>query len=376
MDPTRKIGNTEKNPQIIDVVYAGGTISSMTTSEGHREGGHAQDLVELLHEHSPELELDIELGEKQFAYTCLSENLTHKDQELLAEMVGQGLENNTHGVFVSHGTDSLEQTARLLDQQFGSQLNQSGKKVIITAANEDLEHPETDAWDNLQFALESFSSDAPAGVYVAFHGKLIPASEVVKMPYNYQQEATFVSSLDPEYEMAFSQQAEDDAVKIAALQEVLGTPVTVSDVIQYDVNVIRDNHEELINYVTEHNVSAVLLNLYHSGSANTATPGQSVVELVKKLREENGVVFFGVTENGEPTNLHKYETSVKLREAGVVPLYNMSKAVAKKKLEIFADEDPDVMVAKMLNNQVGEIDRSLIIEADVLDLIDLYTTSV
>lgn len=53
MDPTLKLGELSSNKKKIEVVYAGGTISLITTEEGHREGGHAQDLIDLLQDHSP-----------------------------------------------------------------------------------------------------------------------------------------------------------------------------------------------------------------------------------------------------------------------------------------------------------------------------------
>lgn len=373
IDPTQKLGNIDRNPQTIEVVYAGGTISSMATTEGHREGGYAQDLVELLREHSPELDLAIELGDKQYAYTGLSENLTREDQERIAGSVAEGIEKDSNGVFVSHGTDSLEQTALLLHERFDENLKQSGKKVIITAANEDLEHPQTDAWDNLQFALESFWAEVPGGVYVAFHGKLIPADEVVKMPYGYNEHATFTSVHDPEYAPAQQQQRLADKEQIAALHEKMGSNPAIGETMLYDANVIRPDHQPLLNYLASHNVKAILLNLYHSGTANTVTPGQSVAELVGRLHKEKGIVFFGVTENGEPTDLHSYETSVELRRAGVVPLYTMSKAVAEAKLRLLADEDPDMMVVKMLKSRAGEIDETQIIDDDIVELIEFYS---
>lgn len=42
-----KIVYPQKN---IEVIYAGGTISSLVTSAGYREGGHVVDLMGLLRE--------------------------------------------------------------------------------------------------------------------------------------------------------------------------------------------------------------------------------------------------------------------------------------------------------------------------------------
>ncbi|MFO0970862.1 MAG: asparaginase domain-containing protein [Candidatus Saccharimonadales bacterium] len=374
MDPTQKIGELDRPLPRIEVVYAGGTISSITTDAGHREGGHEQDLIVLLKEHSDTTAtLGIEIGARAFVYTGLSENLTREDQLHIAEQVGISIAGEeSDGVLVSHGTDSLEQTALLFHEMFGEYAREHDKKVIITASNENLDHPNTDAWGNLEFALRSFDSGEQGGVYVAFHDRLIPANEVVKIPY-INGASTFVSKNSQEYQEAVATQQSVADKLIKDLREVVtdckGQP---QEVCVYGVNTIRSDHQELLDYVQAHDVQAVLLILYHSGTANTLTPSQSVAELVEKLRKEKGVVFFGVTETGEPTDLRKYETSVALREAGVVPLYDMLPAVAVEKLRLLSRDPQNNLIFGMLQNRVGEIDETCIVGDDVRALGKLY----
>jgi len=46
-----------KNPNpLIEIIYAGGTISSLATPEGHREGGHVVDLTAELSNRIPGFE--------------------------------------------------------------------------------------------------------------------------------------------------------------------------------------------------------------------------------------------------------------------------------------------------------------------------------
>lgn len=112
--------------------------------------------------------------------------------------------------------------------------------------------------------------------------------------------------------------------------------------------------------------------LYHSGTANTEKLELSVSHLVNKLRVERDIIFFGVTENGEPVDLHSYETSVRLREAGVVPLYNMQVKVALAKLQLVASNTNTHIIDEMLDDKVGEIDESQIITEDIEKLKKLY----
>jgi L-asparaginase/Glu-tRNA(Gln) amidotransferase subunit D len=189
----------------IEVIYAGGTISSLATPDGYREGGHVVDLIGQLEEHAPGFKDKITLGEAQVAYTGLSENL---DKECLAQIdqkASAALDRSPHAALVTHGTDSMEQTARDLQKNFIDRLVAQAAKIIITGANEDLSEENTDAWDNLAFAFESAYGDAEPGVYVAFHRRLIPADKVVKEPFN-GREMNYTSVDDPTYIEALAQQ--------------------------------------------------------------------------------------------------------------------------------------------------------------------------
>ena len=100
----------------------------------------------------------------------------------------------------------------------------------------------------------------------------------------------------------------------------------------------------------------------------------SVADLVRKLREERHIVFFGATENGEPVDLHSYETSVRLRKAGIVPLYDMAKDVALTKLRLLSgNSSVEQLISEMLRNRVGEIDERKIIPEDIDQLVELYS---
>lgn len=114
-----ELGNTgreERGPARphIGVVYAGGTISSIQTKYGYREGGHVRDLVDILQERYPDFVSGrFTLGQPQVAYNGLSENMLEQDREhltdVLEEMVDRGSYN---AILVTHGTDSFELSAK------------------------------------------------------------------------------------------------------------------------------------------------------------------------------------------------------------------------------------------------------------------------
>lgn len=357
----------------LEIVYAGGTISSLATADGYREGGHKIDLIEQLNQARPDAIQGAHITGADFAYLGLSENMDHGYWNSIVQKIEAALSRNPQAVIITHGTDSMEQTARHLEAIFADRLTVQQATLILTGANYDIAHPATDAWENLQFALASGQSGQEPGVYIAFHGQLIPAQEVVKEPFN-GTEMHYTSSKSPEYAEAREKQRQRDAACIQKLVATLGDrPSLPSAVKEYPVNVVCENHDDFLASLGPE-TRAVLLTLYHSGTANTENPISSVAQLVEELRNRN-IVTFGVTENGEPVDLHLYETSVKLRSAGVVPLYDMTQAVAAKKLSYCAQEAPEAMITLMLENLVGEREMPTHSE-DIQALIELYASDI
>ena len=255
------------NPRTrVEVIYAGGTISSLATAGGYREGGHVVDLVGGLEERIPGFTKNFQIGNRQVAYTGLSENM---DEEYWNEIEGatqRAINNDPNGVVITHGTDSMEQTSRRLQRRLKEQLRQRGIKVVITGANEDLAHPKTDAWDNLTFAFESCDAEQEPGVYVGFHRRLIPADLVVKEPYN-GSEMNYISMEDPEYIQAVETQRAQSAEIVARLNETIGAdPSRAEYVLEYPVNIVRINHENLMRQIEKSKYKSYFINFIPLGN--------------------------------------------------------------------------------------------------------------
>lgn len=371
MEPDREKLSDPKTR--VEVIYAGGTISSLATPAGYREGGHVVDLVERLEEVQPGFTKRFDIGQPQVAYTGLSENIEQPDLDSIEDSINIALTRNPDSVVISFGTDFAEQAAKRFQKKYKEQLLQKKIKIIIVCANDDIAHPKTDAWDNLTFTFNSTEQDVEPGVYMGFHQRLIPAVLVAKEPYN-GVEMNFRSTDDPEYIAATQNRQEQNDRQIAQLRPTFerSSESIEGEVLDYPVNIFRLNHDEFLEQIRTTRPKAVLLTLYHSGTANTTESDASVAKLVNALRAQ-GIVCFGVTENGEPVDLHSYETSVKLREAGVVPLYDMQKDVALAKLQSLATGSPVEIIDQMLKNRIGEITENKIITDDINELRQFYS---
>ena len=78
-------------------------------------------------------------------------------------------------IVVTHGTDTLAETARLL----GRELTGSGKTVVLTGAMVPYAFGSSDGLFNLGAAL-AFAQSLPPGVWVAMHGTAFPHDAVRK----------------------------------------------------------------------------------------------------------------------------------------------------------------------------------------------------
>lgn len=164
--------NTSPIKPVVAVIATGGTIASKRGENGAStptlSGG---DLLALL----PDLKADlrpINLMEKD------SSLLTLADMQHISNAVGEALENpDINGVVVLHGTDSMEETALLVQLQ-----HRLAKPVIFTGAQFTADSPHADGPANLADAVRQATDPANAarGVLIAFGGRVLPAWGVYK----------------------------------------------------------------------------------------------------------------------------------------------------------------------------------------------------
>jgi len=101
-------------------------------------------------------------------------DITDEDRQALAEAVG---ELDTAAVVITHGTDTLTDTAEYLSRQQPARL----KTVVLTGALQPAAMILSDAALNLGTALMASQTLSP-GVYVCMGGHALAASQVRKDP--------------------------------------------------------------------------------------------------------------------------------------------------------------------------------------------------
>lgn len=160
---------TTPTTPLIVVVTTGGTIASTVDADGVSSptlGGGA-----LVGAAAEEAGVRVRVVE---ALRVDSSTLTLDDAWTVATAVDDALADpEVAGVVVLHGTDSLEETAYLLDLH-----HDDPRPVVLTGSQRTADHPDTDAPTNVRQALRSAVSST--GVVIAFGGALVPAAGAAK----------------------------------------------------------------------------------------------------------------------------------------------------------------------------------------------------
>lgn len=285
--------------------------------------------------------------------------MEHDHKKLIAS-VSNLIKSGMCKIVITHGTDAMEQTARVLSKKFDKVLKQKKITVLLTGANLHVGDKNTDAWDNLKFALNASGIDG--GVYIAFANRIVKGQLAVKERFN-GKSMRYTQLNDVQYLKDLDRSNHDVEKQIEKLSKKLVKPKKHNLVINYPVNIIRKNHDSFLKRIEQKNIKAVLFTLYHSSTANTKNIDASVVKLIQKLTKR-GIVCFGATENFEPTDMDLYETSYMLREVGLVTLNNMKLPVALHKLNILYTMNPNYSNKEIVNfmqtSIVGEIDEKLV----------------
>ena len=96
--------------------------------------------------------------------------MTDHDRELIAHQCNQCEENK---IVITHGTDTIAETARLLADKVKT------KTIVLTGAMIPIKFGSSDGLFNLGSAL-AFAQTLPAGVYVAMNGRYFTWDNVRK----------------------------------------------------------------------------------------------------------------------------------------------------------------------------------------------------
>lgn len=351
----------------IAVYFGGGTISSIPNEEGVRSAGQIPLIEEFRKNHSRAEKIlsDLELQTPKIVYDGLSEDVSPTIQKNLLKEIRANLERNKNGGFLlTFGSDNMLNMAKFLSKNLEQELEDNQVCLVLTGANEDISRPKTDAWRNMALAFETFQKE-DSGVFICFGEQAIRATDAMMLPFD-GKAMKIGSKKNQHYWRAFHEKEAKREHFLIETMENLGVSV-------YFANSIRlANQEEFLRKVDNKNIRIVIFVLFHSGTANVRNETRSIAKFVKRLRKELRVLCFGGAENGEITTLNSYDTSVKLRKEGLVPLYDIDYYIALLKASELTSLTKSEAIDKMLALSDSEKSKKVLNETHIAELKELY----
>ena len=151
------------------LLTTGGTIASTPTAEGLAPGMDGQDLARRL----PFLTDRYTVTVRDILHLD-SSNIQPEEWQVIARHVFES-KADYDGIVITHGTDTMAYTASVLSFM----LQDIRIPVVLTGAQLPIDHPLTDALENLRLAF-AMAATGQAGVFLAFDRRVLLGCRAVK----------------------------------------------------------------------------------------------------------------------------------------------------------------------------------------------------
>lgn len=335
------IGN---GPSKVTIVATGGTISSRVDySTGavtpSNDIGFLKSTVSDL-----ERRFTVDLESRD---NILSENMTPEKWIKIARWVKDGL-GKSHGVIVSHGTDTLSYTASAISFM----LEKQSGPVIFVGSQRSPDRPSSDAFTNIEAAIH-FASAEIGEVGISMHSSesdnrisLVRATRSRKM-HTSRRDAFKPIGEKP---LAFYT---DGSVVIDRINRRPDDETVINDRLDPSVGLMYFHptlsEEELYSYC-DNKKAVVLMGTGLGHVADRLIPAISEI-----TRSGTRLIMTSQCIQGS-TNLNVYSTGRKLLDAGVLTIGNVVPEVAYvKAMYVMANFDDTVFEETMKKNLRGEV---------------------
>ena len=252
----------------IFVIFTGGTISS-SENDGYI-GPNEENNYRLINEYrkrNPEKCDGISFSTAK-PYYILSENLTGKHINLLADCIDEAVSSDTcDGIIITHGTDTLQYTAAGLSYIY-SDIN---IPIVLVSSNYILDDSRANGYDNFSEAIDFImtchktAKKNHSGIYVSYKNENEPAvihyGAKLLAHMSYSDKIYSVDNLT-----AYSDSEEPYKISKADVEFIFGDKPRFSE--HSPITFIRPYPGETYSLVPEY-VQAILLDTYHSGTLCT-----------------------------------------------------------------------------------------------------------
>lgn len=295
------------------IVFAGGTIGS--TIKGNCISIDSGKPSILMETYRKKYGLDFDY-ETRTPYLVLSENNTGKNYVDLVNCILDNINDGYDGIIVTHGTDTLQYSSSVLTYALGNDTI----PICIVSSNHPIEHPDANGIDNLRGAIKFIEQKRGRGAFVVYKNPYDKRT-IIHRANRLRAGYVYTDRLDSIYDMPYGYFDENE-------QFVLNTnfidlegdfePIGRLDIgpqcnfiyrIYPYVGMVYPRFPETVKYV--------LLDSFHSGTIDTAS--DAALEFYKYCKERGIKLYLTGLKNAI-----SYEGTLKYKELGITPLYDIS----------------------------------------------------
>jgi len=322
------------------LIYTGGTIGMM-------QDAATKQLVPLNFEHLsaqlPELkQFDFSIDVVSFEKPIDSSNMNPEIWIKLAKMIGENYAKYD-GFVILHGSDTMAYTASALSFL----LESLSKPVVLTGSQLPIGMIRTDGKENLITALEIAAAKTEQGIPVVpevsvyFEYRLHRGNRTSKV-----SATNFNAFLSGNYPL-LAEAGVSINYNHSAIRKMNEKKLVIHDKLNNDILILKIHPGMNPNYLDSiseiKNLKGIVLETFGSGNATTE---KYFIDFIKKMIAKNVAIINCTQCYSGSVIMGKYETSIQLKDSGVIGAGDMTTEAAVTKLMFLLSKNENVEVVK------------------------------
>ncbi|WP_353096684.1 asparaginase [Tissierella praeacuta] len=292
------------NKNKVAIVFTGGTISMKIDPRIHAAipALTSEEIISMVTNIEKFSEIEI-INYANIPSPHLTPSMMMEIADLVKQILARG---DITGVIVTHGTDTLEETAYLLDLRI-----KTDKPVVVVGAMRNSSELGYDGSSNLSAAICTAISNRAKnkGVLVVMNNEVNAASEVTK---------TNTLSLDTFKSPEFGPLGIVDNDEVIFYRDILSHQLIDTNIIEEKVGLIKSvpgMDSDILDFYIESNYKGIVIEALGRGNL----PPQMIPGIKKALSQNIPVVMVSRCPTGRVLDSYGYEGGGKhLRELGVI----------------------------------------------------------